>query len=161
MKNGEHMAKEGRKDPEDRITIDLRGWRPTLKKWAKDPAQSIGSLIRNAIATATELWEAIENLGLPSPKPGKMEEWLRQLSHREMTEISLQELIDTKGSLSFIAEQAFLPVERIIEIRNADGEHPTPEEIIGLARALGLKPDIVEKLGHKHYHHQEKQENGC
>lgn len=150
----------GKREGEDRITVDIRGWRPRLQEYSQEPGQSTGAQVRYAIATAIEFWAAIEAFDLAPPRPGKMREWLMELSQHNLAdmELSLKELIDTKGSLSFIAEQASLPVDRIVEIRNSMGPYPNPEEINGLAKALEIKCDLIERLVKNQYQNKRGKE---
>ncbi len=69
---------------------------------------------------------------------------------------SLKELIDAYG-LSKLVEDAGIPIERLEEIHQ--GISPTPDEKLGLARALDLTPEQLEEA--INLQHQERDSNGC
>lgn len=149
---------------QDRITVNIWGWRERLQVFGQEPGLTMSTLSRHAIITAIEFWEAAEELGLAVPRPGrnKMKEWLIALSGENLggENISLKTLIDTKGSLGFLAQEAALPVERIIEIRNSHGSFPTMDEMIGLTRALEISFAELERLIRDQYKEKESSENG-
>lgn len=68
---------------------------------------------------------------------------------------SLKELIENYGE-DKLAKDSVIPVEKLIEIRG--GRLPTPDEMLGLCRALNLSP---EQLLTAIEQHQEKHSNGC
>jgi hypothetical protein len=56
-----------------------------------------------------------------------------------------------------LAQQAGIPVERLIDIRDGKGDHAQFSELIGLARATGISFDQLKKLATQ----GERQSNGC
>lgn len=56
-----------------------------------------------------------------------------------------------------LAEQAGIPIERLIDIRDGKGEQPDPSELIGLARATGIKFEMLKTITNK----GTRQSNGC
>jgi hypothetical protein len=69
---------------------------------------------------------------------------------------SLKELIEAY-EVERLGEDAGIAIEKLIEIR--DGRTPTPDERLGLSRALDLTPEQLQEAINQQ--HQEKRTNGC
>lgn len=69
---------------------------------------------------------------------------------------SLKELIEAY-EVERLVEDAGIAIEKLIEIR--DGRTPTPDERLGLSRALDLTPEQLQEAINQQ--HQEKRTNGC
>lgn len=55
-----------------------------------------------------------------------------------------------------LVQRSGISQERLIELQEEKGDRITPDELVGLARALKVKVDFLEKLTHR-----EHQANGC
>ena len=135
----------------DRITFDLQGLRERLEAQAVEPGQSLSSILRRVSLLGLELLEVSRSLGISPPNPGEVREWLMQ---REVAQLQVIDNLLAQSNSEDLAKQAGIPVERIDEIKK--GKRPTPDELIGLARALGRKPDELRVLLNR-----ERTTNGC
>ncbi|MCL1475199.1 hypothetical protein [Argonema antarcticum] len=125
-------------DKRDRITVDITGLKEKLTTWTNDPKVSTGSLVRSAIVTAIEFWEAVENLGLPRPKPGNMQEWLLAISGKDdknTAKPSIAQLIKLQN-LSELSEVSGISEKRLKAL--AQGAEPLIPELSLLDPALNF-----------------------
>lgn len=144
----------------DRITVDITGLKEKLTTWTNDPKVSTGSLVRSAIVTAIEFWEAVDSLGLPRPKPGNMQEWLSALSGKDdknTAKPSIAQLVKLQN-LSELSEVSGISEKRLKAL--AQGAEPLMPELSLLEPALNVTLEDLYSIYKRDFPDPQRKQRG-
>lgn len=114
---------------------------------------------RHAFSITRKAYEGFRRLSqrLKIPMSGLLEALGRGELFLTQHPHSFDDVIST-WDMDELAEEAGIPVERIVEICDGKGDRVQPDELIGLARATGVSFEMLERIAHYQGEHQK---NGC